>query len=224
MPTLRPESSALLVFLLLITSRVALAQSNQQEWDGYRDALVRGERQSHYWQYGWSGIYAASLAKDAYLASEADSSDDRFDARAGAVKSALALGGMVIDRQPHPEALHELERLETAGDIEQARALMREVAAEERERRSWQARLDSLLVNTLGGLAIGVGDDRPRDGAISFATGMLVSELQLRTQPTQAGHALNRFQPAQLSRGGIHLDYQYAWVLTPNQLGVHIRY
>lgn len=224
MPALRPIPFALLVFLLLITSRAALAQSNQQEWDGYRDALVRGERQSHYWQYGWSGIYAVSLAKDAYLASEADDRDDRFDARVGTVKSALALGGMFIDRQPHPEARREFERLEAAGNIEQARALMLEVAAEERERRSWQARLDSLVVNTLGGLTIGVGDDRPRDGFISFATGMLVSELQLRTQPTQAGHALNRFQPAQLSLGGIHLDYQYAWVVMPNQLGVHVRY
>ena len=65
---------------------------------------------------------------------------------------------------------------------------------------------------------------RPDDGALNFATGMLVSELQLRTQPTQAGHALSRFQPARLSLGGMHLDYQYAWTLAPNQVGVRIRY
>lgn len=222
MPSIRPAFFILLI-ALLTTSTMALAQS-AQEWTAYNDALERGERQAQLWQYGWSGVYATSLALETYEASEADDSDDRFDARVGAVKSALALGGMFLDRQPHPQARRELERLKANGDLEQARALMREVAAEERERRSWQARLDSLLVNTLGGLAIGVGDDRPRDGAISFATGMLVSELQLRTQPTQAGNALNRLQPARLSFGDVHLDYQYAWTVTPNQVGVHIRY
>lgn len=213
-----------LVILLLLLPGVALAQSSQAEWAGYRDALARGERQATIWQYGWSGVYAASLATSAYQASEADASDDRFDARVGTVKSALALGGMFLDRQPHAEARRELERLRATGDLEQARALMQRVAAEERERRSWQARLDSLLVNTLAGLAIGIGDDRPRDGAINFATGMLVSELQLRTQPTQAGSALNRFQPARLSLGDVDLDVQYAWVVAPNQVGVHLRY
>ena len=70
----------------------------------------------------------------------------------------------------------------------------------------------------------GVGDDRPRDGLVNFATGMLVGEIQLWTQPTQAGAALNRFQPATLSLGDNRLDYHYAWVLTPNQVGVNIRY
>nr|WP_298411004.1 hypothetical protein [uncultured Halomonas sp.] len=216
--------TALLLFLLLVAPTAALAQSNQQEWAAYEDALARGERQANIWQYGWTGVYAVSLATSAYEASEADDSDDRFDARVGTVKSALALGGMFIDSQPHPAARREFERLQAAGDLEQARALMREVAEEERARRSWQARVSSVVVNTLGGLAIGVGDDRPDDGAISFAVGMLVSELQLRTQPTQAGSAWNRFQPARLSMSDVHLDYQYAWTLVPNQVGVHIRY
>ncbi|SHF79765.1 hypothetical protein SAMN02745148_03555 [Modicisalibacter ilicicola DSM 19980] len=225
MPTIHPTPAALLLFLLCLTPTATWAQSSQQaEWQAYEDALSRGERQAQIWHYGWTGIYATSLAVNAYEASEADDDDDRFDARVGTVKSALALSGMFLDTQPHPAARREFERLQAAGDLEQARDLMREVAAEERARRSWQARVDSLIVNTLGGLAIGLGDDRPGDGAISFATGMLVSELQLRTQPTQAGHALNRFQPARLSLGGMHLDYQYAWTLAPNQVGVHIRY
>ncbi|MEC9482365.1 MAG: hypothetical protein UMU75_03450, partial [Halomonas sp.] len=106
----------------------------------------------------------------------------------------------------------------------QARTLIDDVATEERARRGWPARIDSLVINALGGLVIGLGDDRPRDGAISFATGMLVSEIQLRTLPTQADSALNRFQPARLSLGGVDLDYYYAWTVTPNQLGVNLRY
>lgn len=212
------------VLLALLIPTYALAQSAEQEWNGYRDALERGERQANYWQYGWTGFYAASLGVNAYQASEASSSDDRFDARVGAVKSALALGGMFMDRQPHPQARRELDRLHGEDNLAHARALIEQTAAAERERRGWQARIGSLLVNTAGGLVIGVGDDRPRDGAISFATGMLVNELQIWTQPRQAGLALNRFQPARLSMGDVNLDYEYAFVMGPDQVGMHIRY
>ncbi|WP_043531471.1 hypothetical protein [Litchfieldella xinjiangensis] len=225
MPRLRLVSAPLALLLLtLVLPVLAQAQSAQEEWNVYHDALQRGEHQATYWQYGWTGIYGTSLAYNAYQASEADDSDDRFDARVGAVKSALALGGMFFDRQPHPEARRNLERLRGEDNLAHARALIEQTAAVERERRGWQARVGSLVVNTAGGLVIGVGDDRPRDGAISFATGMLVNELQIWTQPRQAGVALNRFQPAQLSMGDIHVDYEYAFVLAPDQLGMHIRY
>ncbi|GGY02249.1 hypothetical protein GCM10007160_32750 [Litchfieldella qijiaojingensis] len=224
MSTSRAVPFVLLASLTLALPSFAMAQSAQQEWDAYRDALERGERHANYWQYGWTGFYATTLAANAYLASEASDNDDRFDARVGAVKSALALGGMFFDRQPHPQARREMEQLYAEDDLTRARALIRQTAAVERERRALRARLGSLIVNTVGGLVIGVGDDRPRDGAISFATGMLVNELQIFTQPNQAGLAVNRFQPARVSMGGLHLDYEYALVVAPDQVGVHIRY
>ncbi|GAA5177078.1 hypothetical protein [Modicisalibacter zincidurans] len=227
MPAPRTASlcSALLFSYLL--SATATAQPTATEWETYDDALARGERQATLWRYGWGGIYAASLANNIYQASEADDDEDRFDGRVGAVKSALALGGVIANPQPHPAAHRRFETLAERGDgqaLVEARELMRATAAEERTRHAWRARLDSLVVNTLGGLAIGVGDDRPRDGLVNFATGMLVGEMQIWTQPTQAGAALNRFQPATLSLGDNRLDYQYAWVLTPNRVGVNIRY
>ncbi|MBZ9567076.1 hypothetical protein [Modicisalibacter tunisiensis] len=197
------------------------------EWNAYLDALEGGAQQATLWRYGWGGIYAASLADNAYQASEADGADDRFDARVGGIKSALALAGVITEAQPHPAAYRRLQTLaehRDAAHLAEARALMRATAAEERRRRAWRARLSSLVINTLGGLAIGVGDDRPRDGAVSFATGMLVGEIQLRTQPGQAGVALNRFQPARLTLGGVNLEYQYAWTLAPDRVGVQIRY
>ncbi len=233
MPALRPASLYAVLLVLLVLAAPAVAQSSATagwataEWAAYEDALARGERQATLWRYGWGSIYTASLASNIYQASEADDQDDRFDGRVGAVKSALALGGVISDPQPHPAAHRRLEALAAQGDrqaLGEARELMRATAAEERARHAWRARLDSLVVNTLGGLAIGVGDDRPRDGLVNFATGMLVGELQLWTQPTQAGAALNRFKPATLSLGANRLDYQYAWVLTPNQVGVNIRY
>ncbi|MCG6658846.1 hypothetical protein HOP52_13885 [Halomonas campisalis] len=218
-----PRPLALLLALLLCTAAPsAVAQSAQPEFEAYQSALERGARQANVWQASWTGIYAGSLALNAYQASESDSRDTRYDARVGVVKSALALGGMFLDRQPHPGARRELRDGE--GDIEGARRLMQAVAEEERQRRSLEARLGSLAVNTAAGLLIGVGDGRGRDGAINFATGMLVSELQLQTQPRQATAAINRFQPARLSLGELHLEGEYALLVAPNQLGVTLRY
>ncbi|WP_163557672.1 hypothetical protein [Halomonas sp. NO4] len=210
-----------LSFALLMTPP-ALAQSPGAEYRAYENALARGARHADLWQVGWTSVYAGSLALNAWQASEASDPDDRYDARVGVVKSALALGGMLTDRQPHPAAYRELR--EGDDEIDRARELIEAVAEEERRRRSWEARLGSLAVNTVAGLVIGVGDGRERDGAINFATGMLVSELQRRTQPHQATAAINRFQPLAVSFGDIRLEGEYAWLVGPNQLGVALRY
>lgn len=213
----------LLFCLPVLLPTMALAQTPEAEWQAYETALAEGTLQASYWQVGWTTIYAGSLALNAWQASEASDRDDRYDARVGVVKSALALGGMFIDRQPHPSAYRELQAGEP-GDIRNARALLESVAAEERRRRSLEARLSSLAVNTAAGLLIAVGDGRERDGAINFATGMLVSELQLQTQPHQATSAINRFQPTRVSLGDMHLEGEYAMLVGPNQLGVVLRY
>ncbi|WP_181869945.1 hypothetical protein [Halomonas sp. DQ26W] len=215
--------ACLLTLLLGVVFAVpALAQQPIQEFQAYEDALARGERHANYWQYGWAGVYATTLAMNAYQASESSSRDDRYDARVGVVKSALALGGTLMDRQPHPQAYRELRDADQ--DIDRARRLMRSVAEQERRRRSLEARLGSLAVNTASGLLIGVGDGRGRDGAINFATGMLISELQLQTQPRQASVAINRFQPARVLVGDMHLKGEYALLVAPNQVGVALRY
>lgn len=222
MPRFLSFAGLLALALGIVLAAPALAQQPTQEYRAYEDALARGERHANLWQYGWGGVYATSLAVNAYQASEASDRDDRYDARVGVVKSALALAGVWMDRQPHPAAYRDLR--EGDGDIESARRLLQTVAKEERQRRSLEARLGSLLVNTASGLLIGVGDGRGRDGAINFATGMLISELQLQTQPRQASLAINRFRPAQVSLGDVHLKGEYALLVAPNQVGVALRY
>ena len=215
------------VILLLVVSALALplpslAQQTAREYTAYEDALSRGERHANIWQYGWAGVYASTLAVSAYQASESDNRDTRYDARVGVVKSALALASTMMDRQPHAAAYRELR--EDESDIESARGLLQAVAEEERQRRSLEARLGSLLVNTASGLLIAVGDGRSRDGVMNFATGMLISELQLQTQPRQASMAINRYRPVRVSLGKVRLQGEYALLLAPNQLGVTLRY
>lgn len=216
---------AALVTTLVIALPVSLQAQAQTsgQWNEYDDVFENGAQHANVWQWGWTGIYATSLAVNAYQSSEASDPDDRFDARVGVVKSALAVGGMLMDRQPHPAALAEYRRLKASGDLSGVQALGLQLAQAERERRGWGARVSSLVVNGVAGAVI-AADGRESDGAINFATGMLVNELQIWTQPNQASSAINRFQPANLSVGPITIPGEYALHVAPQQLGATWRY
>lgn len=212
----------LLGALLCVVMLPAQAQTANQ-WAEYDDVFEQGARHANAWQWGWSGIYGASLAFNAYQSSEASDRDDRFDARVGVVKSALALGSMLTDRQPHQAALAEYERLKARGELSGVQALGLELAQAERERRGWEARVGSLVVNTMAGGII-AADGRERDAALNFASGMLVNELQIWTQPNHASSAINRFQPARVSLGGVTLNGEYALLVSPQEIGATWRY
>lgn len=220
------------LFAALVTTLVVVPPASLQaqaqaptggQWSEYDEVFENGASHATVWQWGWTGIYGTSLAVNAYQSSEASDPDDRFDARVGVVKSALAVAGMLTDRQPHPAALAEYERLKASGDLSGVQALGLQLAQVERERRGWGARVSSLVVNGVAGAVI-AADGRESDGAINFATGMLVNELQIWSQPNQASSAINRFQPANLSLGPITIPGEYALNVGPQQLGATWRY
>ncbi|MBT2774465.1 hypothetical protein J7J47_19755 [Halomonas sp. ISL-60] len=218
--------TTLVVVLPVSLQAQAQAQTPTQtgvQWSEYDAVFENGASHANVWQWGWTGIYATSLAVNAYQSSEASAPDDRFDARVGVVKSALAVAGMLTDRQPHPAALAEYERLKASGDLSGVQALGLQLAQAERERRGWGARVSSLLVNGVAGAVI-AADGRESDGAINFATGMLVNEVQIWSQPNQASSAINRFQPANLSLGPITIPGEYALHVAPQQIGATWRY
>lgn len=214
-----------LIATLVTTLVIALPahSQTQADWAAYDEVFENGARHATWWDAGWTGIYATSLVVNAYQSSEANSRDDRFDARVGTIKSALALGGMLADRQPHQAALVEYERLKARGELSGVQALGLELAQAERARRGVEARISSLVVNTLAGAVI-AADGRERDGAVNFATGMLINELQIWSQPNQASSAINRFQPARMSLGPVTLNGEYALLISPQHIGATWRY
>ena len=151
------------------------------------EALERGERQHALWKGSWSAIHGVGLAYNAYQSSEASRSATRFDARVGAAKSALALGAVALTPSPYTDqraavAAGEVRRRELPYAIDR-------VSRREAEDRAPRNRLPGTAVNLLGGLIIAVGDNRPADGAISFATGMLSTGLQWFTRPQPVSRA-----------------------------------
>lgn len=193
------------------------------EWALMQQTFDQGAREAQRWQYGWAAGYAVATAYYAVEADNADDRDDRYDARVTAVKSLLGLADVLLFPQPHRRAREEFEALREQGDLEAARARIADLAVREQERRSLRARTGPLIVNLAGGLLIALEDDRPGDGALNFATGMLVSEIRIRTQSTVASDY--RAGPAfTLRAGGGTLPVRYDWWLTPRMAAVQLRF
>lgn len=202
---------SVLLCLILALPRPAVAEDAR--WDAFREALETGHRHHNLWRGSWAAYYTGGLGYNLYQASESDRSATRFDARIGAIKSTLALGVLALTPSPYRTPLGRLEQLEGRrhadpdGAMRDAEALMRETARGENRRRSPSNLWGPVVVNLLGGAIIAFGDNRPDDGAISAATGLLSSSLQLATRP----NSVNRARRAgRLEAAGIHHQLQFA--------------
>lgn len=216
----------IMIGIVWLVSAAAFAQQHAvpgDEWAAMQATVDEGARQAQRWQYLWGTGYAAAATFYAVEADRASDADDRYDARVSAVKSLLGLADVLLFPQPHRRAQREFAELRATGDVAAARARIANLAAEEQYRRRLGARTGPLLVNLAGGLLIAFDDDRAGDGALNFATGMLVSELRIRTQSTAA----SRYQAAPsftLRAGGARLPVQYRWWLTPQMASVQLRF
>jgi hypothetical protein len=98
---------------------------------------------ARYWQYGWTGFYAASAAAQGLLAVDTDDNDDEVNYIVGAVKSSGALAQMLIRPLPAVESSARLQampsesREERIRKLERGEALLRENAA----RSGWKRHL-----------------------------------------------------------------------------------
>lgn len=152
---------------------------------------------SAYWQRGWLTLFSASAAGQGLIAATSGSERERYNARTGAITSALGAADMLLN----PMRTHEYAAALQQGDVsrEQAEQWLAAAAAREQYERSLTNHLLAGLVNALAGLAIAYDDKRPDDGWLTFATGMLASEIKIATAPTgmtAAWQAWQRGEPS----------------------------
>lgn len=207
--------------VLLLFGHTVQAQTSAEA------ALRSGADQARYWQWGWSAFYGGSSAYSLVHARDTDDREERYDDYINATKAALGLAGTLLFAPSHGDAYREYQALNDK-DTPEARAatriLIAGLAEEEARQRRWQSRLGGLIVNGLAGLAIGVEDNRPGDGWVNFATGMLTTELNVRTRPDTATHFLEREPDMTLRAGHGRLDlYVDAWA-APSGAGFAVRF
>lgn len=219
---MRPAIFPLLLALLALP---LLASADQ--WNDMEATFERGADHARYWQLGWGTFYGGSTVYSLVHARHTEHADDRYDDYINATKTALGFAGTFLFAPPHPEALGQFRQLRQQGDANaraSARILLATLAAEEEQQRRWHSRLGGLIVNGLAGLAIGLEDKRPGDGWRNFATGMISTELNVRTRPTTATAFLERTPDFTLRAGGGKVDlFVQSWA-APMAAGVQVRF
>ncbi len=178
------------------------------------------------WQHGWTGVFGAGVALGAAQAVLADGGDERVYQIVGAVKSAGGLAQMLTD--PLPARLGA-DPLRAVPDGKSESHLQRlavgerqlvENAARAESRYSWRRHLEGGTTNAIGGAVIwGLGDST--DALVSTLSGIVVSELQIWTQPWRATADLDDYRasfPSTMASRGIE------WQLRPRLNGVEVAF
>ncbi|MGK0291545.1 MAG: hypothetical protein ACI86H_003013 [bacterium] len=197
------------ILLFFIFPQITLAQSNKATMkdsevvarlEYIQKRLDQGTFSAKSWQYGWLGFYSAVVVADTATYFKTDDSDKKYDS---AVDFILT-GSAILDMSFNPlKAISAAEKLRQSQDrtseerlreLKEAEFLLQMIAQKEKERRSIKKYLIGGLFATIGGVAIGVGDQRPSDGFRYFGIVLLSSALNTYTTPTQGISDWNQYQ------------------------------
>ena len=197
------KKSVLLLIVFCLAAAVVWADvpsdsSGKISW--IQDRLDQAVQPSRRWQYGWTTAYGGMTYLYSAQASELDETneeDDRYDAVVNASSSFLGFAGMLLDPLSTAAAAGQLKQLPESTDeekqikLDKAEDLLRRAAQREKRGKSWQTHALAGLVSLAAGVAVACDDDRTDDGAAMFVGSMVVSEIQIFSQPT---HALDAWE------------------------------
>lgn len=165
-----------------------------------------GQGSAKIWWWGWLWGYAGMTAAQMgiYFAVPADSEENqttRDILLVGAASSFLGVIGQIITPMTPAYAGDELRALpegtapQRAEKLRRGEALLKESAEREEFGRSWIAHGACVVVNLGAGLIIWQGMHHSfTDGLVNFGAGMLISEIQIFTQPMRAVHDLAEYR------------------------------
>ena len=154
------------------------------------------------WLWGYTGITVAQMGL--YYAIPNDSEDNKTTRDillVGAASSLLGVIGQIITPMTPAYAGDELRALpdgtpqQRLEKLRRGESLLKESAEREEFGRSWIAHSACVVVNLGAGLIIWQGMHHSfTDGLVNFGAGMLISEIQIFTQPMQAVHDLAEYK------------------------------
>ena len=178
-----------------------------------------------YWQYGWTGFYAAAAVAQAALAIDEDDNDDETNYIVGAVKSTGALTQMLLKPLPTVKSFERFgsmpaqTRSERLRKLQQGEALLRENAERAQQRYGWKRHLIGIGANLVGGAVIAAYGDSS-DAVTSTVIGIAVSEANIWTEPERAVTDLDDYRR---NFSNPHRSSAHNWRLVPTFGGVELR-
>lgn len=192
----------LISFSLLIAS-FSHANDHQQKIDFIQQQFDQTRDHSKTWQWGWLGFLGTSTALQSLGAMNVDDDKIRYDMSVGAITSFLGTADMLLNPIETHNYSTQLKQMSSHNSFEltrkltQAETWLAKAAAREAYEQSWTNHLLSGVVNGLAGLAVAYDDQRPIDGWLTFATGMLATEIKIYTAPQDMIRAHQLYQSGQ---------------------------
>jgi hypothetical protein len=171
------------------------------------EALLEEEQpKARTWKTSWMIAYGVLTLGQGTFALLTDDDAMRAEYGVGAVKSGLGFGGLLVFpfRAAHAASdLREMPARTTAQrrrKLREAERLLEDSAADEELAAGWPGRVAASVVNLAGAYYLWLEHDEFARGWISLGTGMAVSELQIRTQPTALTQVAVQRTPAARGR------------------------
>jgi hypothetical protein len=171
------------------------------------EALLEKEQpKARTWKTSWMIAYGVLTLGQGTFALLTDDDAMRADYGVGAVKSGLGFGGLLVFPFRAAHAASDLREMpaQTAAErrrkLREAERLLEESAADEELAAGWPGRVAASVVNLAGAYYLWLQHEEFARGWISLGTGMAVSELQIRTQPTALTQVAVQRTPAASTR------------------------
>ncbi|WNG42272.1 hypothetical protein F0U61_33430 [Archangium violaceum] len=216
-----PEGASAAVGALEPSQRLAFIQSHLHE-----DA-----RRARIWTGAWGASYSVLTVGQLALAPlfpPAEQADFYVGAisSAGGVAALLAVPLAVMEDSLTLDALAARQpgSVDCAVLAEAERLLVRSARSEE-EGRSWVMRGANVIYNVLTGLVLGLFFDRWPSAAITAATGWLLGEAMILTQPTGAQDALRAYREGKALSGERQaaFDWHVGVAMAPHHVGLQLQ-
>jgi hypothetical protein len=180
------------------------------------------------WWYGWLAGYSAATVGQGVIWFTSDDKTLRQDMALGAATTFLgAMGQLITPVKPKSSdypTYREYASGEKSFSPDQADALLKALAAREKEGRSWKTHAIAGVVNLGSGLITWLGYKRTfLDGLENFAINTAITEAQIWTQPMKAVRQYEKYlrtggpgaEPMTARREG-----EWSWSIYPGRFCV----
>ena len=187
------------------------------------ERLDDGETWVEYWQWGWAGVYSASVVYGTTRAIEAEQQNNRTDHIVSAVKSTIGISWLLLCRHPGRNGADSMRAV--TGNSRKARlsrlaegeVLLQAVAKRAEQRTDWRIHAGNIALNLAGaGFIFGFGRDS--DAWQSLGIGIAVGELSIWSEPERGIRDLSDYQ----TRFGMKTASRFHWTIVPTMGGAAV--
>jgi hypothetical protein len=232
----RYQAHGLLIYFLsfsAFTQANELNQLSDAELDSRYQFVTSRLNEQHtngfLWQRGWEGIYGASAIIQVARWSSADTHDDKVQFRVSTIKSLVAFGAVHSNPIPSSRVYNTMpcdmcekdSRFYKINRLEQAEQALKDRALRAKNIHSFKRHGIAVAFNVLAGLYVAKQGNR-EDGVASAVSGIISSEINIFTQPSQAKQDWLDYQ--QLGQSKTADVWNWKVVPIGNGLGLNIQF